>query len=96
MTLHRRQGIQTARPPAARIRLPADMSGSEWPHGNRMTAALLLAEDRMLAMTPPCTGASCIPAVTAAVTQRAGLAIPGIARYPRWPFALSFRATSLW
>ena len=53
MTLHARQGIQTARPPAARTRGPAEASGSECPHGNRMTAAVLLTEDRVLAMTPP-------------------------------------------
>ena len=56
MRLHARQGIQTARPPVARTRLPAETSGSVWPHGNRMTAALLLAEDWMLAMTPPLYG----------------------------------------
>ena len=69
MTLHLPQTTQTARPAALRTRPATDASGSEWPHGNRMTAALLLAEDQTLAMAPPCTAASCIPTVTAAVTQ---------------------------
>ena len=50
MTLHLPQTTQTARPAALRTRPATDASGSEWPHGNRMTAALLLAEDQTLAM----------------------------------------------
>ena len=68
MTLHRRQATQIARAVALRTRPASDASGSEWPHGNRMTAALLLTGDRTLAMTPPCTAVSCIPTVTATVT----------------------------
>jgi hypothetical protein len=69
MTLHLRQATQTARLAALRTRPVAEASGSEWPHGNRMTAAVLLTEDRTLAMAPPCTAASCIPTVTGAVTS---------------------------
>jgi hypothetical protein len=55
MTLHLRQAIQAARPPAARIRPATDASGSGWPHGNRMTAAAFLTEDETAAMAPPST-----------------------------------------
>jgi len=76
MTLHLWQATQTARPPAARTRPVADASGSEWPHGNRMTAAVLLTDDRTVAMAPPCTAASCIPTVTAAVIASSSRAAP--------------------
>jgi hypothetical protein len=56
MTLHLWQVIQTARPLALRTRPFAKASGSEWPHGNRMTVAVLLAEDQTLAMVPPYVG----------------------------------------
>ena len=61
MTLHLRQAIQAARPPAARSRPATDASGSEWPHGNRMTAAAFLTEDESVAMTPPSTAAILYP-----------------------------------
>jgi len=61
MTLHLRQATQAARPPAARSRPATDASGSEWPHGNRMTAAAFLTEDETVAMAPPSTAAILYP-----------------------------------
>src|SRR5262245_51255063 len=50
MTLHCRHATQTARRAADRSRPVAEGSGSKWPHGNRVTAVVLLGEDWMLAM----------------------------------------------
>ena len=96
MTLHARQEIQTARPSAVRTRLPAEVSGSVWPHGNLITAAAFLTEDRTLAMTPPCYGCILYPDCDSDGHTAFGSESPGIAQYSGWPFALSFRATSLW